>query len=81
MSAREELKLKVQELKAKYADVINDLAIKYGVDVGVAYSMFLAIPRAMMLGQEPAYNTDLPVNYEELFEEYLDYLAICHKVL
>lgn len=81
MTPREKLTEKVKLMKEKYADVINDIAIKYNKDVGVAYSMFLAIPRAMLLGQEPLYKTDIDLNYDELCNDYLDYIEVCKQVL
>ena len=81
MTDREILTEKVKAMKEKYADVINDLAIKYGKDLGVAYGMLLAIPRAILVGLDPLYVTDIEINYDELVNDYLDYIEACNKVL
>lgn len=81
MTPREALTEKVKFMKEKYADAINDIAVNYGKDLGVAYGMFLAIPRALIVGEEPLYSTDIDLNYDELREDYLDYLEACKKVL
>lgn len=78
---REELTEKVKFMKEKYADAINDIAVKYDKDLGVAYGMFLAIPRAMLVGLEPLYTTDVELDYDELLNDYIDYNSVCKKVL
>jgi archaellum component FlaC len=47
MNAREELTKKVEELKEKYKNVINDLSMKYDKDLSVAFYMLIAIPSAI----------------------------------
>lgn len=81
MESRKLLEMKEKELQEKYADVINDIAVANGVTMDVAFCMFLAIPRALMLGLTPAYQTSIELNYAELKNDYLDYLELCKKVI
>lgn len=81
LTPREQLTEKVKFLKEKYADAINDIALNYGKDVGVAYDMLISIPRALILGEEPLYSTDIDLDYDELKADYLDYLEICKKLI
>ena len=81
MTDREILTEKVKAMKEKYADVINDLAVKYGKDVGVAYGMLLSIPRSIVIGLEPLYKTDVELDYDELLNDYIDYVDACNKVI
>lgn len=67
---RAELHEKELAFKDKYADVINDLAVKYEKDLGVGYDMLCAIARGEIYNVEPLYNTDIEYNKEEMVEEY-----------
>lgn len=71
---------KVREMKEKYADVINDLSIKYDKDVGVAWDMFKAIARAKTFGLEPMYTTNIELDEEELKKDYREFLELAEKV-
>ncbi len=61
---------KKEEMQEKYADVINDLAVKYGVDMGVAFDHLTAIARANMLHEEALYSTDIEYDLDELVDDY-----------
>lgn len=71
---------KVREMKEKYADVINDLAVKYDKDVGVAWDMFKAIARAKTYGLEPMYTTNIELDEEELRKDYMEFADLALRV-
>ncbi len=71
---------KVRELKEKYADVINDLSLKYDKDAGVAFDMLIAIARAKVLGLEAAYETNIELDEEQLRKDYIEFLDEAKKV-
>lgn len=69
---QEEYAKKKDELREKYADIINDLSIKYDKDLGVALEMLESIPRALVLGLEPKYDTTIEFDAEELIQDYAE---------
>lgn len=81
MTPREKMAEKVKEIKEKYADVINDLSVKYDKDVGVAFFYLIAIPRAVIIGEAPLYSADIEYNLDELCEDYIEYLELAKEVL
>lgn len=66
----------VTKIKEKYADVINDLAVKYEKDVGVGFDMLIAIARAKDNNLEPEYTTDIEFDMDELLKDYNEYLIL-----
>lgn len=81
MEAREKLQAKVQEMKEKYADVINDLCCKYDKTVDVGFDMLTAIARANFNGLKPEYETDLELDEVLLLEDYEEYLLLAEDVI
>lgn len=79
MNAREELTKKVEEIKEKYKNVINDLSMKYDKDISVAFYMLIAIPSAIVIGEKPLYETDVEYNVDELVNDYFEYLNLIRK--
>ena len=73
---KEKLAEREKEFQEKYADIINDLCVKYGKDLGVGYDMLKAIARAKILGQEPLYSTNLEFDLEELLNDYVEIQTI-----
>ena len=65
---------KTEEMKEKYADVINDIAVAQGVDVGVAFEMLKAVARG------GDYLGDTKVDLEELKADYLELRLLSMKI-
>lgn len=65
---REELHKREAEFEEKYADVINDLGVKYNTPNGVDY--LKAIARADIEGLEPLYETEIDFDKPTMIEEY-----------
>ena len=57
---------KSKEIREKYADVINEIAVARGVDLGVAFEMLKAIAR----GGE--YGEGIELDVEELKKDYAE---------
>lgn len=70
---------KVAEMKEKYADVINDLSVKDGVDVGVAFDELKSIAYTTIENVEPVYSTDVEFDIVELLKDYVELLYYSHK--
>ena len=70
---------KVAEMKEKYADVINDLSVRDGVDVGVAFDELKAIAYANLENEEVKYFTDIDFNLVELIRDYAELRYYSHK--
>lgn len=67
----ERLAEELETFRAKWADVINDLAVKYGDDLSVAEEKLKAIARATILDEEPQYSTDLDIDLDDLVADYV----------
>ena len=67
---KEKREAKIEEMKENYADVINEIAVLNGVDLGVGFDMLLAICR----GGE--YQGDIEIDTEELKKDYEELLAL-----
>jgi hypothetical protein len=63
-------------MEEKYADVINDLCVKYEKTTDIGFEMLKAIARAKKEEQEPEYTTDLELNMEELMKDYNEFLEL-----
>lgn len=63
---------KVEEMKGKYADVINDLSVKDGVDLGVAFDELEAIAYANLMGETVMYASDIEYDLVELIRDYAE---------
>ena len=63
---------KVEEMKGKYADVINDLSVKDGVDLGVAFDELKAIAYANLMGEIVMYASDIEYDLIELIRDYAE---------
>lgn len=63
---------KKQEMREKYADVINDLSVKYNVDLGVALDYLEAIAKANLDKEEVLYVADVEYNMVELIRDYAE---------
>lgn len=72
LKLQEDYAKKSDEMREKYADVINDLSIKYDKDLGVAFEMLKAIPRAIIVGLEPLYSTTIELDIDELIQDYAE---------
>ena len=70
---------KVAEMKEKYADVINDLSVKYGVDLGVALDYLKAIAYAELEKQDVLYSSDIEYDLVELIRDYAELRYYSHK--
>ena len=81
MEAREKMNAKVNEMKEKYADVINDLCVKYEKTTDLGFDMLVAIARADFNGLEPEYETDLELDRVELLADYEQYLLLAEEVI
>lgn len=68
---------KRKELEEKYADVINDLCVKYDKTTDIGFDMLIAIARANKENVEPAYETNIEFDIEELAKDYAEYLKLC----
>ena len=73
---KEKLAEREKEFQEKYADIINDLCVKYDKDLGVGCDMLKAIARAKILGQEPLYTTNIEFDLEELLNDYVEIQTI-----
>lgn len=63
---------KKEEMKEKYADVINDLSVKYNVDLGVALDELEAIAKAYLDNEEVLYEADVDYDLVELIRDYAE---------
>lgn len=79
-TARELYVEKANEMKEKYADVMNDLLVKYGGTVDRGFEYLKAIPRAIVLGEEPLYATEVELNMDELVADYKELLRLSNEV-
>ena len=70
---------KIEEMKGKYADVINDLSVKYGVDLGVAFDHLKAIAYAELEKQDVLYSSDIEYDLVELIRDYAELRYYSHK--
>ena len=70
---------KETEMREKYADVINDLSVKYEIDVGVAWNYFEAILRATLENETPDYSTEVEFDMVEAIRDYAEILYYSHK--
>ena len=70
---------KEKEMREKYADVINDLSVKYDVDLGVAWNHFEAIVRAELDNYQAEYSTDIEFNMVEAIRDYAEIRYYSHK--
>ena len=70
---------KETEMREKYADVINDLSVKYEIDVGVAWNYFEAILRATLENETPEYSTEVEFDMVEAIRDYAEILYYSHK--
>ena len=71
---KEKYAAKTQEMKEKYADVINEIAAINVVDVGVAFEMLKAVCR----GGE--YAGDLEFDFDELKKDYDELVEISMQI-
>lgn len=67
---KELLHKKEAEFEEKYADVINDLAVKYNVDLGIGKDMLQAIARGHIYNVEAKYEADIEYNKDEMIADY-----------
>ena len=81
ITATERCIRKAEEMKEKYADVINELATKYGKDLGVGFEMLKAIARAKIYGEEPLYAADIEFNLDELVQDEKELLVFSEEAL
>ena len=65
-------KAKVKEMKEKWADVINDLSVKDGVDVGVAYDELNAIAYANLFNEPVKYQANIEFDLVDLIKDYAE---------
>ena len=70
---------KEKEMREKYADVINDISVKYGVDLGVAWNYFEAIVRAELGNYAAEYSTEIEYDVVEAVRDYAEILYYSHK--
>ena len=63
---------KAEEMKEKWADVINDLAAKYAVDVGIGYDYLKAIAYAELMNEPVLYSTEAEFDLVELIKDYAE---------
>lgn len=70
---------KEKEMKERYADVINDLSVKYGIDLGVALDYLKAIAFANLENEEVLYSSDIEFNLVELIRDYAELRYYSHK--
>ena len=73
----EKIMEKRKEMEEKYADVINDLCVKYEKTTDVGFEMLKAIARAKKEEVEPEYETEVEFDIEELMKDYEEYLQLC----
>lgn len=72
----EEYARKTAEMKEKYANVINDIAVKNGVDLGVGFDMLKAVAR----GGDYAEGIEAEFDLDELKADYLELAAISEQI-
>lgn len=70
---------KEREMKEKYAEVINDLCIKYDRTVDFGFEALKAIARAKMFNEEPMYESNIEFNLDELVADEKELLELCEK--
>lgn len=66
---------KAKEMKEKYADIINDISVAQGVDVGVAFDML----KAIAVGGD--YAGDIEIDVEELKKDYFELAKISEEIV
>ena len=71
---KEKYQKKAEEMKEKYADVINEISTKHNVDVGVVFDMLKAVAR----GGDYAEGFEFDV--EGLKADYLELSAISDEI-
>lgn len=67
---------KTTEMKEKYANIINDIAVKNGVDLGVAFDMLKAVAR----GGNYAEGLEAEFDLDELKTDYLELAEISEQI-
>lgn len=67
---------KADEMKEKYADVINEISVARGVPVGDAFDMLLAVCR----GGNYLEGIDTDINLEELNKDYFELCGISEQI-
>lgn len=72
MSYEELYHKKQEEMKEKYADVINDIATKYNKDVGVGLDMLKAVAKANLDREEVLYSSNIEFDLVELIRDYAE---------
>ena len=65
---------KSAEMREKWADVINEIACKHGVDVGIAFEMLKAVARG------GNYADGFDFDKAELVKDYLELLEISNTI-
>jgi hypothetical protein len=81
LSLHEQIENKENEMKEKYADVINDLAVKYGKTLDIGFDMLCAIPRAVDHQLIPDYSTDIEYDKAELMKDWKELEALSEQTL
>ena len=79
ISAKEKLALKRAEMEQKYADVINDLVVKYNNPNG--FDLLKGIARAEVYGLEPLYKSELLTDKADLVKDYLEFLHLAEEAI
>lgn len=79
LTAKEKVTLKEREMKEKYADVINDLLVKYGGTVDKGFEYLKGLARALLFNEEPLYTTDIEFNKEELIADEKEFLLLSEQ--
>lgn len=67
---------KSNEMKEKYADVINEISVVRNVDVGVAFDMLKAVCR----GGEYLDGIETDINLDELKADYFELCGISEQI-
>lgn len=67
---------KVEEMKEKYADVINEISVIHGVPLGDAFDMLKAVCR----GGNYADNCECEFDLEELKADYFELCGISEQI-
>ena len=79
------LQNKRKEMEEKYADVINDLLVKYEKTTDLGFDMLIAIARTEHENRKkpddaeklvPEYETEIEFDMEELQKDYEEFLAL-----
>lgn len=65
---------KSAEMRAKYADIINEISCVHGVDTGIAFEMLKAVARG------GNYADNIPFDKEELQKDYFELLHISEMI-